>query len=94
MMVPAGGAGRRCRGPLRNLSATLSDMGAEHRDIERWFESERARSCGNKRRYESEREALDGAYLIRMQGGESLDAYRCRFCGGWHLGHSRPPGQA
>jgi hypothetical protein len=59
-------------------------------EIERWFESERARSCGRKRRYASEREALDAAYLIRMQGGEELSAYRCRFCGRWHLGHSLP----
>lgn len=62
---------------------------AQVRDIEAWFRFEKGRSCGGKRRFASEREAEDAAYLIRMQGGDELLAYRCRFCRAWHLGHGR-----
>jgi hypothetical protein len=57
-------------------------------DIETWFAHHRERSCGGKRPYGSEREALDNAYLIRMQTGERLSPYECPFCRAWHLGHS------
>lgn len=57
-------------------------------DIERWFARRRERSCGEKVRYETEREALDRAYVIRLQTGERLAPYECPFCRTWHLGHS------
>jgi hypothetical protein len=57
-------------------------------DIQQWFDRRRDSSCGEKRQFESEREALDAAYLIRLQGGDRLDVYHCLFCHRWHLGHS------
>lgn len=57
-------------------------------DIEQWFSRRRASSCGEKVAYESEREAREAAYLVRLQRGERLDVYRCLFCHRWHLGHS------
>jgi hypothetical protein len=76
----------------RSACATLADVA----DIERWFARRRARSCGEKRRYASEREARDAAYLIRMQTGERLAPYECFFCRCWHLGHAgdEPPRSA
>lgn len=56
--------------------------------IEQWFSRRREKSCGDKVPYESEQEALDAAYLVRLQRGERLDVYRCLFCQRWHLGHS------
>jgi hypothetical protein len=41
-------------------------------------------SCRRKRRFATEREADDAAYLARLQGRE-LRVYRCSWCRGWHL---------
>ena len=41
-------------------------------------------ACRRKRRYESEREVDDAAYLARMEG-RRLEYYQCHWCGGWHL---------
>ncbi len=61
------------------------------RDIERWFAEERqrserrARSCRNKRWFESEAEARAAALWDRTQYGERRTPYRCDLCDGWHL---------
>lgn len=51
----------------------------------------RRNSCTGKRRYESAaqaRAAISG--LLRRKGYQDyLQAYPCRFCGGYHFGH--PP---
>ena len=51
----------------------------------------RRNSCTDKRRYESAsqaRAAISG--LFRRKGYQGyLQAYPCRFCGGFHFGH--PP---
>lgn len=51
----------------------------------------RRNSCTGKRRYESAsqaRAAISG--LFRRKGYQGyLQAYPCRFCGGYHFGH--PP---
>jgi|GEM_PF-4438523 len=59
-------------------------------DLEAWFRFERGRSCGEKRRFRDEREASEAAYLVRIQTGEQLVAYQCRFCKRWHIGHPSP----
>lgn len=46
-------------------------------------------ACRRKRRFASEREADDAAYLARMEGRE-LGIYECLWCGGWHLTSRRP----
>lgn len=64
----------------------------------------RERSCDNKKQYESEQAALDNikrhqAVQMRQRGRKGcrsrdkkliLNAYWCRFCGYFHLGHTRP----
>jgi hypothetical protein len=63
-------------------------------DIERWFARSKARACGEKQRYADEQEALQAAYLVKLNHGERLSPYRCPFCREWHLGHSdraQPP---
>ena len=44
------------------------------------------RSCGKKRRYETEEEATRYAYKCMSHPGVPLlRVYRCSLCGGWHL---------
>lgn len=51
----------------------------------------RARTCEKKRRYATAREAESTAAHRRAESGEmDLDIYPCRFCGGWHIGHTQP----
>ena len=46
-------------------------------------EEARYRSCGSKRRYRSQGDALDAALLAGVERERA--AYRCRYCGQWHL---------
>ncbi len=39
-----------------------------------------------KVRYVSEADANRAALGYRLEHGQDLDAYRCEFCAGWHLG--------
>ena len=51
----------------------------------------RARACERKRRYATAREAESTAAHRRAESGEQdLEIYPCQFCGGWHIGHTRP----
>lgn len=53
----------------------------------------RTRSCTSKKRHGTF-EAADYAMrrLLRMKAGDGrLEVYRCRFCGGFHVGHARTP---
>lgn len=49
------------------------------------------RGCIRKQYYRRERDALNALKRIRRRFGKSktdtLVAYSCRFCGGWHLGN-------
>lgn len=49
----------------------------------------RRRVCGRKIRHNSESAARNHiAHLHRRKGWQGhLNAYRCGFCGGWHIGH-------
>jgi hypothetical protein len=48
------------------------------------------RSCRSKVRHDGRREAMAVAKTqMNRLGGGRVDAYRCRFCDGWHVGH--PP---
>lgn len=54
-------------------------------------------SCGRKRRYASEEGARQAAAACNLSHGYRLgrrvEAYPCRHCGGWHVGHHRRPGR-
>jgi hypothetical protein len=42
--------------------------------------------CHDKRKFKTEREALSAAdYQMLVKPGLELTAYRCDFCGQWHL---------
>lgn len=43
------------------------------------------RSCASKRRYATRAEALGTARLCEDHGSPGLSAYKCPYCGGWHL---------
>jgi hypothetical protein len=61
------------------------------RDIERWFADQQSRGarrhevCARKRWFATEAEARAAALWDRTQFGESLTAYLCEECDGWHL---------
>lgn len=47
-------------------------------------------TCWRKRRYESEKEALDVVKKRLEEGGVfGLSVYHCEFCGCWHIGHRK-----
>lgn len=47
-------------------------------------------SCGRKRRFNSYREADKVAGAMRRRDhDDSVAAYFCAFCGGFHVGHQR-----
>jgi len=52
----------------------------------------RRRACGHKVRHENEAAARAhiGA-LHHAKGYSPMNAYRCSFCGGWHVGHRGRP---
>lgn len=47
------------------------------------------RQCGTKRRYRSHKKAMEVALRLERKDGDAMSAYRCRFCGWWHIGHDR-----
>ncbi len=50
----------------------------------------RARSCTGKVAHASKEQALGHAIGLRRRLGalpRDSHAYRCRFCGSWHVGH-------
>ena len=51
----------------------------------------RRRSCQSKVRHATPDAAQGAIRRLHAQKGYQgrLDAYRCRFCGGFHVGHSR-----
>lgn len=51
---------------------------AEHGEQGHW-------SCGRKMRYPTKSAALMRASKCQRRGAPALRAYRCPYCGGWHL---------
>jgi len=49
----------------------------------------RRTKCERKRKFASADEANNRTQQIAARGGDLLKAYRCRFCGWFHLGHER-----
>ncbi len=41
--------------------------------------------CADKLAFDSEKEALDQARVIKWQRDVKLKAYKCRYCQLWHL---------
>jgi hypothetical protein len=55
-------------------------------------ESHREKLCESKKKYSNEKNALDHLKVIRKRGlivPPNARAYKCFFCGFWHLGHKR-----
>ena len=55
--------------------------------------SGRKHSCTRKKRFETSKQA-DGLRLWRIRQGAAewtCITYRCRFCGGFHVGHRSDP---
>lgn len=54
----------------------------------------RRRACAGKQRHADQAAAFAHLTSLRRRSAYTgaLDAYRCRFCKGWNVGHSRRPG--
>lgn len=50
--------------------------------------ADESRQCGSKRRYLSSGAAKRSAkQTMAMHGGRAINAYKCCWCAGWHIGH-------
>jgi hypothetical protein len=46
------------------------------------------KECRLKVKFHNSKDAWASASLLRLQNpGHEIDAYMCRWCNGWHLGH-------
>ena len=54
--------------------------------LERWYTQTRRRECGQKVRHATEAEARREAELLAQEHGGRFQAYRCPWCGHWHVG--------
>jgi hypothetical protein len=50
---------------------------------------QRTRACTAKRRYPTYAQAVQAAQQLQYTQHKfaRMNAYECRFCGGWHTGH-------
>lgn len=55
----------------------------------------RRKACKGKRRFETQDAAIRAAIALRRNRETygHLSAYRCRWCGGFHFGHTPGQGQ-
>lgn len=44
-------------------------------------------SCTGKAKIPNEKQARQSARSLALSSGEKIDAYACRWCGLWHVGH-------
>lgn len=57
----------------------------------------RRKQCTLKRRYDNQQEAdhavdrmhMNGYAFDGRHGWSAIHAYKCSYCGGWHVGHKR-----
>ena len=47
----------------------------------------RLRQCGHKVKHSDEREAWGHARHLYEKDGARMSVYKCRWCGGYHVGH-------
>lgn len=55
----------------------------------------RRNSCTGKRRYLTAQEGQEAIFWLNRRRGYQgrMDVYRCRFCNGYHIGHSKGKGR-
>ncbi len=59
-------------------------------ELERKFDALRSKQCGSKRRYDSEPDARRAAAEANVPYvSEKIEAYKCPWCSGWHIGASQ-----
>ena len=47
----------------------------------------RRKQCDGKIRHKTKEDAHSARYSLQKKTGEWLRIYKCKFCGGWHVGH-------
>jgi len=47
----------------------------------------RRKQCQHKKRHPDQQSARYHRFLLNQKDGEQMNVYKCRFCGGWHVGH-------
>ena len=49
--------------------------------------AQRRRACDGKKRYATNADALHDAATLQRRDNYPMCVYRCKFCGGHHIGH-------
>jgi hypothetical protein len=57
------------------------------RELRQQIPHEVRRGCWHKARYPSKKNAAAFARTMERLDGEPMNAYRCRECHSWHIGH-------
>lgn len=65
------------------LKKLLKFIGVEY-ELE--FFDDSAWSCKRKVRYGHKETAERAVTAMKIKGSKYLEAYKCRYCGGWHIG--------
>lgn len=65
---------------IGSLVIAIGESGAK--DTDRSF------SCERKVKYNTEATALKVADHMTEKKNETIEAYKCRHCDGWHVGHA------
>jgi hypothetical protein len=50
--------------------------------------AQRRKACTGKIQYATVAQATAAKYKVIERFNDRMSAYRCRFCGQWHLGHT------
>lgn len=48
----------------------------------------RRQTCGDKKSYDDQAKAAFVAYIMNQQQPDKVQAYRCKFCHQFHVGHA------
>lgn len=84
-------SGRRQQASKRQRPRVRKDRREKRRrndEVSRKYGVRGRRACGRKRRYRTREEAeVVALESLRKGSDESLRAYHCPYCKGWHLTH-------
>jgi uncharacterized membrane protein YgcG len=77
--------------PARDRGRGMKPMTLK-RIIEQLFGTDEQRACEGKVKYGHKETADKAATVMLKKYGETLESYECRYCGKWHIGHTKAQG--
>ena len=70
----------------RKLSAAEAERRQRAKMVKEKYGQSAYRSCGVKRRYATEQEAIDA--IVHRRAPYLMRPYHCPYCDGWHITHT------